>query len=152
MFITKLLNFHHQYCTWTATIKQDLGESSPNRPTFTLVMIKIYQKVRTFVYDCSRTYGICEKSVTHYICFAWGSISLDTSSFIWRNSFKFRSNRSCQALLWYLVTPLNGLKHHVDVPGYTKFPKTWTALIFFFWCFPARHHFFSEISMTLVPK
>ena len=54
----KLLNFHPQYCTWTATIKQDLGDSSPNRPTFTLVVIKIYQKVRTSVYDCSRRYEI----------------------------------------------------------------------------------------------
>ena len=54
----KLLTFHPQYCTWTATIKQDLGDSSPNRPTFTLVVIKIYQKVRTGVYDCSRRYEI----------------------------------------------------------------------------------------------
>ena len=54
----KLLTFHPQYCTWTATIKQDLGDSSPNRPTFTLLVIKIYQKVRTGVYDCSRRYEI----------------------------------------------------------------------------------------------
>ena len=66
------------------------------------------------------------QKVWNFICFAWRSIILDsTSSFIWCNSFNFRSNRSCEDVCCFVVPghPFEQPRAPCRCPRISKVPK-----------------------------